>query len=50
MILMLLIIIVIALIIAIIVLNLKIEHGGSSVKHILFSKLVKQLVKKRKHG
>ena len=43
-------IIVIALIIAVIVLNVKIEHGGSSVKHILFSKLVKQLIKKRKHG
>ena len=46
----LLMVIVIALIIAVIVLNVKIEHGGSSVKHILFSKLVKQLIKKRKHG
>ena len=45
-----LVLVIIALVIAVIILNIKIEHGGASMKKILLSKAVKQLLKRKKHG
>jgi len=46
----LLLVIIIALVITIVVLNVRIDHGGASLKSIAISKLLKKVARRNKNG